>query len=458
MRWGMLLGANSWRHATSVLAFDDSLWQKRWNALGVEKQGLSAMLDDIETHQKGQVAASRAAAPPTITVDDEFGDFATVDVLEPKPDELGDFVGAFDALAASAKPLPPPMMLALTKDTFRSKFIHTHTLLKPLLRYLSSPPHHILSEFSSVASPLLRSQAKLFHLLSPFLSPTIQPMNNYNVLVLSLHSMMDQFDTSLLSAFDIADGKGDKAVMKEAAESSWELWDGTGDWEMGKVWAEKREIFYQHGWKPLDNITCIHLLPPCGKHILISPLLIRNDWLDFTPMDKFMSQILKAISEHGSHAIRIFPPPAQVLITFADQIANEVVGEYITPLLERAREVSTVMFLQATAACSRVSWKMVDTMMLATEQRKDSEITRTKAEDVMYVPPTFLAMLQLTFYSYHMFEVNMDKYLNEEVEYLKLVFETICKNWDHQTSAKSSDATTNSTPHFLSSHNPAQVK
>ncbi|KAF5347131.1 hypothetical protein D9756_010961 [Leucocoprinus leucothites] len=409
-------------HATSALAFDDSLWQKRWNALGVEKQGLSATLDDIETHQKGQVAASRAAAPPTIPVDDEFGDFATVDVLEPKPDELGDFVGAFDALAASAKPLLPPMTLAPTKDTFRNKFIRAHTLLKPLLRYLSSPPHHILSEFSSVASPSLRSQAKLFHLLSLFLSPTIQPVNNYDVLALSLRSAMDRFDASLLSAFDVADGKGDEAAMKEAAESSWELWDGTGDWEMGKVWAEKREIFYQHGWKPLDNIT--------------------NDRLDFTPMDEFMSQILEAISEHGSRAVRIFPPPAQVLIAFADRIANEVVGEYITSLLERAREVSTAMFLQATAACFRVSWKMVDAMMLAAEQREDSEITRTKAEDVIY----------------RMFEVNMDEYLDEEVEYLKLVFETICKNWDRQTSAKSSDATTNSTARFLSSHNPAQVK
>lgn len=246
-------------HGTSALAYDDSIWQKRWNSLSIDTYGLSATLDDIETHQKGQIAASRAAAPPTIPVDDDFGDFATVDVLQPRPDELGDFVGAFDALAASAKPpRPATTRFSLsTKDSFRNKFIRAHNLLKPLLRHLSSPPHVLLSEFTAVASPSLRSQAKLFHLLSLFLSPGIQAVRRYDVLSLSLRSAMDRFDANLLAAFDVADGKGDEVAMKEAAESSWELWDRAGDWEMGKVWAEKREIFYQHGWKPLDNITCV---------------------------------------------------------------------------------------------------------------------------------------------------------------------------------------------------------
>ena len=54
-------------------------------------------------------------------------------------------------------------------------------------------------------------------------------------------------------------GKSDVACTREAAESSWEVWDThSGDWEMGKVWAEKREIFYQQGqWQPLDNFTCV---------------------------------------------------------------------------------------------------------------------------------------------------------------------------------------------------------
>jgi recyclin-1 len=137
---------------------------------------------------------------------------------------------------------------------------------------------------------------------------------------------MDRFDANLLAAFDIADGKGDESGMKEAAESSWNLRNyDDKDWEMGKVWADKREIFYQHGWKPLDNITCV-LCYHChdvSAHFFI--ICDRKNGLDFTPMDDFMSQILGAISEHGARAVRIFPPGAQVLIAFADRLATEVV-------------------------------------------------------------------------------------------------------------------------------------
>lgn len=54
-------------------------------------------------------------------------------------------------------------------------------------------------------------------------------------------------------------------------------------------------------------------------------MFFRKDGLDFTSMDEFMAQILDAIHEHGSRAVRIFPPPAQVLVSFADRLANDVV-------------------------------------------------------------------------------------------------------------------------------------
>jgi recyclin-1 len=48
--------------------------------------------------------------------------------------------------------------------------------------------------------------------------------------------------------------------MKEAAEASWAVWDpdGGGEWELGRVWAEKRDIFYAQGrWDPMANLTCV---------------------------------------------------------------------------------------------------------------------------------------------------------------------------------------------------------
>ena len=51
--------------------------------------------------------------------------------------------------------------------------------------------------------------------------------------------------------------------MKDAAWASWEVFDvptntsfGGGEWEMGKVWAEKKEIFYESDkWDPIKNFT-----------------------------------------------------------------------------------------------------------------------------------------------------------------------------------------------------------
>lgn len=77
-----------------------------------------------------------------------------------------------------------------------------------------------------------------------------------------------------------------------------------------------------------------------------------------------------------------------------------------------------------------------------------------------------------------MFEPNLDEYLDEEVEYVKLRFDRICRAWektvrllslfsflqysDSTYSQFHEQATTPTIPHeqarFLSSHNPAQVK
>ena len=39
-----------------------------------------------------------------------------------------------------------------------------------------------------------------------------------------------------------------------------------------------------------------------------------------------------------------------------------------------------------------------------------------------------------------MFEINMDEYLDDEIESVKLAFEAICKEWDKQVSYLASNA------------------
>lgn len=54
-------------------------------------------------------------------------------------------------------------------------------------------------------------------------------------------------------------------------------------------------------------------------------LIRKDDALDFDSMDAFMAGILSVLKESGGRAVRVFPPQANVLLSFAERLANEVV-------------------------------------------------------------------------------------------------------------------------------------
>ena len=70
------------------------------------------------------------------------------------------------------------------------------------------------------------------------------------------------------------------------------------------------------------------------------------------------------------------------------------VGEYITTLLAYARDISEEIYLKSTAASFGVAWKMVDRIMEVANQRKDSNISKTLAEDVVWVSFRVFFLLQ----------------------------------------------------------------
>ena len=56
---------------------------------------------------------------------------------------------------------------------------------------------------------------------------------------------------------------------------------------------------------------------------------------------------------------------------------------------------------------------------------------------VLFFPKVYY-MYKFTYslwsFSYRMFEVHMDEYLDEEIEWVKHAFEGICKGWDQEAS------------------------
>ena len=82
---------------------------------------------------------------------------------------------------------------------------------------------------------------------------------------------------------------------------------------------------------------------------------------------------------------------------------------------------------------------MVERIMEVANQRKDSNISKTLAEDVVWVSlhvfqVYIICLLSLWSLSYKMFEAHMDEYLDEETEWVKHAFDVICKGWDQEAS------------------------
>ncbi|WWD19726.1 hypothetical protein CI109_104190 [Kwoniella shandongensis] len=418
----------------------------------------------------------------SIQPDDDFGDFSTQGNDTFEDVDFGDFEAAkpngrggggsskeqslldFDDLPLPSRPTGAGTsggrttgFFALTPATpklggsfpshppgpyYRAYKAH-HNALLPLCRHLRSSPSpsstlSLLFPPSPITAipPPLPAQSDILLSLLLFLSPRIQPLRDWGFLRQALLAAADRFDSTCLVAFEVADGKKDEAGMKLAAESSWKVWEAGGGgrdkWECGRVWVEKREVFYDTArWDPLENIVKV----PTTTGAMTKQL-------DFTPMDAFMTHVLEAFRIDAQLAVRVFPANARVVLSFCDRVSSDVIGEYIHPLLSQARAVSQDIFLQATAATFVQAWKLVDVVMEVVGEDQ-TVIQRTQVEDSVF----------------QMFEVHLDEYLDDETEWVKQHLEEICRAWEQQLGASDPGSRTQgTTPTFLTSSNPDQVK
>jgi recyclin-1 len=246
---------------------------------------------------------SISSKPPRFSVDDEFGDFGEAgdDVFEDV--DFGDFVspkvgqGGFPSPAKKEKnlldfgdmPLPSKTGSGSRQTGFFAlvpsspiptgeaggaaapgQWYHTyqrvHIELVPLCQTLrSSPsPSSTLSllfppDARTGLTPTLEEQGDRLLALIRFLSPTLQPLHDWGFLRQALLAAADRFDSTCLVAFEVSDTKKDQHGMQAAAEASWKVWEAGGgrrdEWECGRVWIEKREVFYDTvKWDATENI------------------------------------------------------------------------------------------------------------------------------------------------------------------------------------------------------------
>lgn len=142
-----------------------------------------------------------------------------------------------------------------------------HLAFTPLCRHLrtSPSPSSTLSLLfppdprTSLPLPLSEQADRLLTLLL-FLSSRLQPLHDWGFLRQALLAAADRFDSTCLVAFEVADSRADESGMEAAATASWKVWEAGGgsrdQWECGRVWVEKREVFYETGkWDSMENIV-----------------------------------------------------------------------------------------------------------------------------------------------------------------------------------------------------------
>jgi recyclin-1 len=154
-------------------------------------------------------------------------------------------------------------------------------------------------------------QAMLLHLITLWLGDRVKGVRKDKTVISDqiLRGAVDRFEVAMLKDFEDADGRVDEWGMREASWCAWEVWEwrdyiakpgtsktlagpsgnglvtatglifgggigSTGEvtsavWEVGKVWIERREVFYETGrWDPNLNFTCVSTALP-GRLIVL---------------------------------------------------------------------------------------------------------------------------------------------------------------------------------------------
>ena len=93
------------------------------------------------------------------------------------------------------------------------------------------------------------------------------------------------------------------------------------------------------------------------------------------------------------------------------------IGEYISPLLLKAKSLSSHLYLRSCAATFTQSLRLADALM-AVKGRDEETVKQTRCEDVVY----------------RMWEANMDEYLAREREWVKGEMNAIAQAWENDVS------------------------
>ncbi|UZO14240.1 uncharacterized protein OCT59_005700 [Rhizophagus irregularis] len=391
-----------------VLVYDDELWEQRLKTLGVWKDYengdiMNAPVEPLYVNAKHTVKGKDNNKFNQDSKFSEFDPFASPPSSPTTPNNTGNLL---DFAITTANSLIPGLPL----DSFSQKSRAASTgfarssfknIFLELLPYYLDFRHRrkdsrLFKEYNDPSD-----QSKMLARLLSFgkLNITLdsEQINN------ALETTIEYFENSALHHFELAYNVQNISEMQKWATILLNLNGGSA---CIQVFIQKNSIFFDHLYDPMDNFTCL-TISNIGE-------------LNYMQMTEFFNYVEEEMNKQASLISQIFPQDADVFYTFVERVVEDVIIEYITILLEESCRRDISLYLKTVVATHQ---RCIHVAKVLWKDAKPG-LTKIRAEDLIY----------------QMFEPFMDKYLKEELNYVKTRSEDEIEKWNQKLINKSMEA------------------
>lgn len=137
--------------------------------------------------------------------------------------------------------------------------------------------------------------------------------------------------------------------------------------------------------------------------------------LSLEPSREFFRRLSDVLTEQAGVIDRVFPPTVNVMLPFLERVAEDVISEYVTPVIDEAHDRDIEMYLKAVTGIFRQSLDFAASLP-RTQGSGDQETFR---KDVMGVMA-------------RVFDAHVDLYLQEELDHFRKTCESEVEKWEKQ--------------------------
>ncbi|BFZ63451.1 F-box protein: endocytic membrane traffic, recycling ReCYcling 1 [Saitoella coloradoensis] len=373
------------------MVYDDTRWGARLRQMGVwdEKEAKRKTLDALEQTEiaRKRIEAERQLGRKTgsVTLFD-----ATIAVTGDNEREVD--------VAGPAAPKPtmvnPSSYLTVfegvrsVRGYARVEFARIYEALAPLYNDLANASDHTEPlVFRMFRTP--EEQAMMINILQKF--GRSRSVRDWSKKETKIAAMIDLFESAALQEFEGGyDARDVDGRMKRYANVLTEL---NGGASCVQLFIQKNPLMYEIPETPTDCFV--------------------GELLNLEPMSLFITRLINELNIQSDVVNRTFPESLNVMLTFAERVIQDVVADYTARLIEEAHQKDTETFLKAVCGsfqqCLRIPASLTEIKGSKGTLKEDTE----KAINAM-------------------FEVHVDLYLVEELNFVRNKCEAEVESWERK--------------------------